>query len=458
MKKFDKNQTFESFSLNQDLLKAIQEVGYLNPTPVQSSVIPIILDGKDVTAKAQTGSGKTAAFGLPSLNLISKSPDAQILILTPTRELALQVCDEMKKFSKYLNITPNAIYGGESMGKQLKLLKKDNRIIVGTPGRLLDLFRSKHLKDFSPSVVVLDEGDEMLNMGFFEDIQAIFSFLPKERQTLLFSATLSSKIQKISKKFLKNPITIDLSTEEKEHKDIHQIYYLIPNRKRKQALIQALQFHLPKKAVIFCNTKKEVEELSSDLLTLGFPILSLQGDMSQKERQNSINKFRTSSDKILVATDVAARGIDVSDISYVFNYDLPYSSDSFTHRIGRTGRMGNKGTAVTLVSVNQKYLVKKILLKKISEINFTNLPTKEELKSVLDKRFADQLKLEPIHEDSEKLLVSLKKELSLEEIAKLLISKHLQKQSYFEFDAVDSDSIKRQKSSRNRKRAFFRKR
>ncbi len=460
MKTFDKIKTFESFKLNPELLKAVQEVGYLKPTPIQSSAIPNILEGKDITAKAQTGSGKTAAFGLPSLNLISKSPDAQILILTPTRELALQVCEEMKKFSKYLNVNPTAIYGGEPMGKQLKQLKKDNRIIVGTPGRLLDLFRSNHLNDFSPSIVVLDEGDEMLNMGFFEDIQAIFSFLPKKRQTLLFSATLSSRIQKISKKFLKDPLVIDLSNEEKEHKDIHQIYYLVPNKKRKHALIHTLQYHLPQKAVIFCNTKKEVEELSSDLITLGFPIVSLQGDMSQKERQNSINKFRTSSDKILVATDVAARGIDVSDVSYVFNYDLPYSSDSFTHRVGRTGRMGNKGTAITLIAINQKYLVKKILLKRVSEINFTNLPTKSELRSVLEKRFADQLKLEPLHEDTENLLLALKKEYSLEDIAKCLISKHLQKQSHFEFDEsmLDSNSVKRKRSPRNRKRTFFRKR
>jgi len=460
MKTFDKIKTFESLPLNPELLKAIQEVGYLNPTPIQSSAIPSILEGKDIAAKAQTGSGKTAAFGLPSLNLISKSPDAQILILTPTRELALQVCEEMKKFSKYLNVAPVAIYGGEPMGKQLKQLKKDNRIIVGTPGRLLDLFRSNHLNDFSPSIVVLDEGDEMLNMGFFEDIQSIFSFLPQKRQTLLFSATLSSRIQKISKKFLKDPLVIDLSTKEKEHKDIHQIYYLIPNRKRKHALIHTLQYHLPQKAVIFCNTKKEVEELSSDLITLGFPIVSLQGDMSQKERQNSIDKFRTSSDKILVATDVAARGIDVSDVSYVFNYDLPYSSDSFTHRVGRTGRMGNKGTAITLIALNQKYLVKKILLKRDSEINFTSLPTKSELRSVLEKRFADQLKQEPIHEDTEKLLLALKKEHSLEDIAKCLISKHLQKQSYFEFDEsmLDSSSNKRKRSPRNRKKAFFRKR
>jgi len=460
MKKFDETESFESFSLNQDLFKAIQEMGYSKPTPVQNAVIPSALEGKDITAKAPTGSGKTAAFGLPSLNLISQSPKHQMLILAPTRELALQVCGEMEKFSKYLKITPNAIYGGEPMGKQLKQLRKDNRIIVGTPGRLLDLFRSKYLTDFNPSIVVLDEGDEMLNMGFFEDIQAIFSFLPKKRQTLLFSATLSPKIQKISKKFLKDPLLIDLSTNEKEHKDIHQIYYLIPNRKRKQALVQTLQFHLPKKAIVFCNTKKEVEELSSDLTALGFPIVSIQGDMSQKERQNSINKFRTASDKILVATDVAARGIDVSDISYVFNYDLPYSSDSFTHRVGRTGRMGNKGTAITLVSLNQKYLIKKILLKKVSEIDFTSLPTKDELKSVLEKRFADQLKKEPLHKDAEKLLIALKKGQSLDEIAKCLISKHLQKQSYFEFDEclIDSSADKRQRAPRNRKRAFFRKR
>jgi len=418
---------FEEFNLHDSLLQAVHDLGYASPTPIQEAVIPHILAGKDVIAKAQTGSGKTAAFSLPALNLLTENPDKTILILTPTRELALQVCTELQKFSKHLDLTPSAVYGGEALSNQLRRLKKDNRVIVGTPGRLLDLFRSGHLRKFSPKLVVLDEADEMLNMGFLEDIQSIFSFLPSDRQTLLFSATISNQIKKIANNFQTDPLTCDVANSKQAHKDIHQIYHLIDERDRKDALIHMLKYHIPTKSIVFCNTKRQVEQLSKDLAKSGFFILSLHGDMTQKDRQNSIDYFRKSENTVLVATDVAGRGIDVADISHVFNVDLPTSSDGYTHRIGRTGRMGNKGTAVTFLSPHQISGLKRILSGKVAEIKFTEMPTAAEINSRQQKVFSQTLTKEAIHENASAILTGLQDALSLEEITLRLISLYWRK-------------------------------
>lgn len=423
------SSSFEQFPLCTQLQTAIQTAGYSKPTLIQNEVIPFVLSGRDVIAKSHTGSGKTAAFCLPALQLLLDHPDKTILIVTPTRELALQVCNEMHRFSQHFGITPAAIYGGEPLPKQLQRLKNDSRILVGTPGRLLDLFRSKHLRNFSPLLVVLDEADEMLNMGFFEDIQAIFSFVPKERQTLLFSATISPYVKKVSKQFLRNPEMIDHSSSEFSHDDIDQIYYLVSERQRKLALLQIIKFHAPTKSIIFCNTKRQVDELSSELNQLGFSVLCLHGDMTQKDRQNSIESFRKSTQKILVATDVAGRGIHVTDVSHVFNYDIPNSLDGYTHRIGRTGRMGNKGKAITLVTPKESYSFKRLLQTKNREIHFSPLPSPDEVKIEQQKRFAQMIQDELIHSEAHKILSFLQQEHSLEEIALRLISQQWKKEA-----------------------------
>lgn len=419
--------TFEDFNLHDFLVQAIHELGYSEPTAIQSAVIPEIIAGKDVIAKAQTGSGKTAAFALPALNLLYENPEKTILVLVPTRELALQVCTEMQKFSKHLDITPTAIYGGEAHSNQFKRLKHDNRVIVGTPGRLLDLFESGGLKKFSPQMVILDEADEMLNMGFLDDIQAIFSFLPKERQTLLFSATLSNPIKKIASQFQTDPILCDVTAAKESHKDIHQIYHLIEDRDRKAALIHTLKFHIPVKSIVFCNTKRLVEQLSADLAKTGFFVLSLHGDMSQKDRQNSIDYFRKSDNTILVATDVAGRGIDVADVTHVFNYDLPLSPDCYTHRIGRTGRMGSKGTAITFLSSHQVSGLKRILSGKVAEIKFTPMPTPDEINQRQQRVLTDLITKEAIHENAPAILASFQQLHSLEDISLRLISLYWRK-------------------------------
>lgn len=444
--------SFKDLNLSKHLQKTIEEAGYKSPTPIQSEVIPHILDGVDVIAKAQTGSGKTAAFSLPAIDLLERHPEKTILVITPTRELALQVCTEMKKYSKHLNISPCPIYGGESIRNQIQRIKQDSRIIVGTPGRLLDLFRSNYLVTFCPQTIVLDEADEMLNMGFLEDIQEIFSFLLEERQTLLFSATLPKEIKRIAEKFLKNPVTCDHSVSNTPHEDIEQIHYLIPDRTREVSLLQLIQYHCPKKAIVFCNTKKQVEELSESLRSAKLPVLTLHGDMTQQDRQRSIASFRNSAKKILIATDVAGRGINVTDVTHVYNLELPYSAECYTHRIGRTGRMGSKGVAVTLITQKQKPLLKKFLKTKVSNIQLTKLPTPDEVKERMQHNFFKNLKDEFVHQDAEPILEMLKEDQPLEEITLKLISLTWKDQAKPLSKFVSSPDEKASSSSKKKKK------
>ena len=454
--------SFGEFPFNEDLKKSISDVGYENATPIQEDVIPQILDGHDVIAKAQTGSGKTAAFSLPALELLSRNPDKTILVITPTRELAMQVCHELMLFSKHMGITPAVIYGGESMHLQLKRLKKDNRVIVGTPGRLLDLFQSGKLKNFNPQLAVLDEADEMLNMGFLEDIQKIFTFLPEDKQTLLFSATLPPQIKKVAKQILIEPVLIDHAKKDEAHEDIHQIYHLVAHKERAQALIQILQYQMPQKAIVFCNTKKQVDELFTSLTNVGFSTLCLHGDMSQADRKKSIDRFRKSKNSLLIATDVAGRGINVTDITHVFNFELPYSPECYTHRIGRTGRMGKKGTAITLVSPKQVHVVKKFLKTKASNIKFSDLPSFEQIKYRHQKRFTETIHEESIHSDAEQILNDLKESHKLEEISLRLISRYFRKEVVIKpekltaitTDNLSGDDRSKRRGRRDRDRRF----
>lgn len=457
----EEKMSFNQFPFCKEIANAIKEAGFETPTPIQAAVIPHIIEGRDVIAKAQTGSGKTAAFALPSLHLLAQSEEQMMLVITPTRELAMQVSEEIKRFSKLLKIFPTTIYGGAAISNQIAELRRNHRIVVGTPGRLLDMFKSGHMKKFRPSLVVLDEADEMLNMGFIEDVQEILSFLEKEgRQTLLFSATISDEIRKIAKKFLKDPIFTDQSSSQVAHADIEQRYYLVPEKQRREAIRQLLYFYHPQKAIIFCNTKKQVMELAEDLLLSGIHILTLHGDMTQKDRQHSIESFRKSPSKILVATDVAGRGINVTDVTHVFNYDLPFSVESHTHRIGRTGRMGNKGMAISLIAPKQKYLLQNFAKTKLANISLLDLPSQEEMHKVQGNRFSKSLKDELIHTEAEKILAQLREEFDLKEITLKLISKQLKKEVSTQkiVASPKEEPYKKQKGnfSKNRKRRFFR--
>ncbi|MCF7852226.1 MAG: DEAD/DEAH box helicase [Simkaniaceae bacterium] len=422
----DTPSSFESFNLHPSILERITDAGFTAPTPIQRDVMGPIIDGRDLIAKSQTGSGKTAAFALPSLNRLIENPDVKILVITPTRELALQVKEEIAFFAKNLRLLPTAVFGGESLTHQLKRLKQDNRVIVATPGRLLDLYRSNHLKTFNPSIVILDEADEMLNMGFLEDIQDIFSYIPEERQTLLFSATMPPEIRKLSKKLLNDPLSFDHQSKENTHTDIEQEYYLIKPEQRTLALIRIMQFLMPTKSIVFCNTKKQVDELSAKLIDLGMPTLRLHGDMQQKERQSVIKAFRENPQGCLIATDVAGRGINVPDVTHVFNFELPFSRESYTHRIGRTGRAGNKGMAITLITNREIGFLKKTVNAQDRHLEFAQLPQLDQIKAKQQHQILATIQEIEIHHEAKNLFNTLNDLMPLEELSLRLISKHIQ--------------------------------
>lgn len=350
--------TFNDFNFKELLQKAIDEVGFKEPSPIQEQAIPYILDGKDIVGQAHTGTGKTAAFGLPILNKIKGKSGVEAVVIVPTRELAMQVSDEIYRFGKFLGINTATVYGGQAYARQIKLIENAS-IIVATPGRFIDLLRGEkiHVK---PKFVVLDEADEMLDMGFLDDIKEIFTFLPKERQTLLFSATMPQAIKNLAKTILKEPEFVTLTKSDVTNSKITQSFYVVDEKERDDALLRLFDFKNPKKSIIFCRTKKDVDRLSTFLVSQGFMAKALHGDMEQKQREEAIKAFRTSKLEILIATDVAARGLDVNDVTHVFNYHLPFDSESYVHRIGRTGRAGKEGIAVSIVTPHEFRMLQKI--------------------------------------------------------------------------------------------------
>ncbi len=342
--------TFVSFGLREYLLKGINELGFSTPSPIQEQSIPIVLAGDDLIAQAQTGTGKTAAFAIPILNKITRNNDIEALIITPTRELAMQISDEFLKLGRFARIKTICMYGGQSIRRQCDLLKNKPKIMIATPGRLLDHLMNGRLSDFAPRVVVLDESDEMLDMGFLDDIEQIFTYLPSDKQTLLFSATMPEAIKKLALKILNNPKFVKISPVDITNKDIEQKYYIINENERDEAIIRLLEIYNPSKSIIFTRTKKEADLLAQKLQSANFNAAALHGDMEQWDRKNTITSFRQNKIEILVATDVASRGLDISEVSHVFNYHIPLNPESYVHRIGRTGRAGKKGIAITLAS------------------------------------------------------------------------------------------------------------
>ncbi len=352
---------FNELNLSPEMSRAIADCGYTEATYIQSACIPVVMNGGDVIGQSQTGTGKTAAFAIPIIEMLEvtdrKRPQA--LILSPTRELAMQVCDEIRKFTKYKEgIRTVAVYGGQQIGKQILELKKGADIVVGTPGRVLDHIRRRTLRFDQCRVLVLDEADEMLNMGFREDIETVIEALPQQRQTVLFSATMPKPILEITSQYQTNPVHIKTPQTQINTPKIEQVYYICPKEAKKEILMQLISMQNPHLAMIFCNTKKMVDELTSDLVSKGYPAAALHGDMKQEMRTGVMDNFKKGKINILVATDVAARGIDVDSMDVVFNYDLPQESEYYVHRIGRTGRAGKEGLAVTLITARQKYALR----------------------------------------------------------------------------------------------------
>ena len=344
---------FNELNLSEELIRATDELGFEEMTEIQEKSIPLLLQGKDLVGRSNTGTGKTAAFGIPAVESISETDKRMpaVLILCPTRELAVQACGEIRKFAKFKSsVKASAVYGGASMERQIMELKRGANIIIGTPGRVMDHIRRRTLKLENLRTVILDEADEMLNMGFREDIETILSEVPEDRQTVLFSATMPPEIMAITEKFQHDPVQIKIKSSQKTVELIKQFYFQTAMGRKTDALKLLLAAYAPDSAMVFCNTKKMVDELTEELIKSGFRAAGIHGDLKQIQRTQVMNSFKNRTAAILVATDVAARGIDVSGIDMVFNYDLPQDNEYYIHRIGRTGRAGLEGKAYTLIT------------------------------------------------------------------------------------------------------------
>ncbi len=346
---------FDTLGLSEELLRAVQEMGFEEASPIQSAAIPVILAGRDVVGQAQTGTGKTAAFGLPALQALDMNLRApQVLVLCPTRELAVQVAGEIQKLAKFMRgLTVVPIYGGASYDRQLRALRDGAQVIVGTPGRVMDHLERGTLVLDNVKKIILDEADEMLDMGFREDIEFVLTRMPEERQTILFSATMSKPILELTRRYQRNPEMVQVQHQTVTVENVEQSYFEVRSAMKMEATARLLDMYNLKSTIIFCNTKRMVDDLVSDLQARGYFAEGLHGDMNQQQRSNALNKFRSGTLEVLIATDVAARGIDVSDIEAVINYDLPTDEEYYVHRIGRTGRAGKFGKAFTFVGGRQ---------------------------------------------------------------------------------------------------------
>ncbi|MBU8878746.1 DEAD/DEAH box helicase [Bacillus sp. FJAT-29790] len=342
--------TFSDFGLSNELVKALSNMGFEEPTPIQAQAIPIGLQGKDMIGQAQTGTGKTTAFGVPLLEQIDITEGIQGLVLAPTRELAVQVAEELNRIGQMKGVKTLPIYGGQDINRQIRSLKNRPQIIAATPGRLIDHIERKTIRLSNIKMVVLDEADEMLNMGFIEDIERILSEVKGERQTMLFSATMPRRIQSLAEKFMKDPELVKIQAKEMTVKNIEQHYMEVHEKQKFDVLCSLLDIQSPELAIVFGRTKKRVDEVVEGLIKRGYSAEGIHGDIPQAKRDQVIRRFKESTIDIMVATDVAARGLDISGVSHVYNFDIPQDPESYVHRIGRTGRAGNKGLAVTFVS------------------------------------------------------------------------------------------------------------
>ena len=375
-------KTFEELGVSEDIRRAIEELGFEHPMPVQEEVIPYLLGNKnDVIALAQTGTGKTAAFGLPLLQKVDAQNRAtQAIVLSPTRELCVQIADDLKDFSKYINgmnIVP--VYGGADIRPQIRTIKHGVQIVVATPGRLVDLINRGVMELNQVNNVVLDEADEMLNMGFSDSINAIFEQLPDDRNTLLFSATMSREVEKVAKSYLHDYKEIVVGSRNEGAEHVNHIYYLVHSKDKYLALKRIVDFHPRIFAIIFCRTKAETQEVADKLIKDGYNAEALHGDLSQQQRDLTMQKFRQHTVQLLVATDVAARGLDVDDLTHVINYGLPDDIESYTHRSGRTGRAGKKGTSISIIHIKEKWKVRQIEKQIGKDFIDGELPKSEEI-------------------------------------------------------------------------------
>jgi ATP-dependent RNA helicase DeaD len=421
--------TFDDLGLKKEILKSVKEAGFTVPSPIQAAAIPFILAGRDIVGQAHTGTGKTAAFGLPALNNINPNDGVGILVITPTRELATQVSDELFKYGRNIGARTVTVYGGSSYNRQIDLIERGASIVVATPGRLLDILKKNLLKNFAPSIVVLDEADEMLDMGFLDDINEIFSYLPSNRQTLLFSATMPKPIKLLAERILDNPEFISITKGETTNTDINQEYYVIEESERDDAIIRLMDSEGCDKSIVFCRTKSEVDRLSNVLSNAGYLANGLHGDMEQRQRETVIKGFKNNGVKVLVATDVAARGIHVDNISHVFNYHIPFDPESYVHRIGRTGRAGTKGKAITLLTPLEFKELQRIKTKVGTTMTHAFVPSKNDLRATNLKTIVTTIENQKIYDEAHQILDMLKEDIDEATIMFKLVSMILDKQT-----------------------------
>jgi len=385
---------FDELNLSPEVQRAITEMGYEEASPIQSAAIPVMLAGKDVIGQAQTGTGKTAAFSIPAIEGVDgESRDVQVIVLCPTRELAVQVSGEIQKLGKYkkgLAVVP--IYGGSSYDRQFRALERGVQIVIGTPGRVMDHIERGTLKLDKATKIILDEADEMLDMGFREDIEFVLSKMPENRQTVFFSATMSKPIMEMTKKYQRDPQVVKVNHQQMTVSNIEQSYFEVRGPQKKDVLTRVMDMYNLKSTIIFANTKRMVDEIVADLQAKGYFADGLHGDMSQAQRQNTLDKFRKGTLEILVATDVAARGIDVDNVEAVFNYDLPADEEYYVHRIGRTGRAGKNGRAFTFVSGRDIYKLRDIMRFTKADIKLAQVPSFADVSEVKTTLFLNQIK------------------------------------------------------------------
>ncbi len=384
---------FEELQLDDRIIRAITEMGFEEASPIQAQAIPVVLEGRDMIGQAQTGTGKTAAFGLPLLQKVDpKVKKLQAIVLLPTRELAIQVAEELRRFAKFMHgIKVLPVYGGQDIVRQIRALKDGTQIVVGTPGRVMDHMRRKTVKMDHVHTVVLDEADEMLNMGFLEDMETILSQLPEERQTLMFSATMPQAIADIAKKFQKDPVTVRVIKKELTVPKVTQYYYEVKPKNKVEVMCRLLDMYSPKLSIVFCNTKRQVDELVQALQGRGYFAEGLHGDLKQVQRDRVMESFRNGRTDILIATDVAARGIDVGNVEAVFNYDIPQDDEYYVHRIGRTGRAGREGKAFSLVVGKEVYKLRDIKRYCKTKIIPQAIPSLNDITEIKADKILDQV-------------------------------------------------------------------
>ena len=449
-------KTFEELGVCQEIRQAIEEMGFVQPMPVQEAVIPTLLESRqDTIALAQTGTGKTASFGIPLLQRLDLSNrDTQSLVLSPTRELCLQIADDLRDFSKHMDgVHVEAVYGGAAIEQQIRALKKGAQIIVATPGRLIDLKNRGYAHLENVRNIVLDEADEMLNMGFTDSIEEIFESLSEEHNTLMFSATMSREVERVAKRYLKDHQEIVVGSRNEGAENVNHIYYMVQAKDKYLALKRIVDYYPKIFAIIFCRTKLETQEVADKLIRDGYNAESLHGDLSQQQRDLTMQKFRQHLTQLLVATDVAARGLDVDDLTHVINFGLPDDVENYTHRSGRTGRAGKKGTSISIVHSKEKFKIRNI--EKIIGKNFVETPIpsaeeicKKQLYKVMDqivKTDVNDDEIAPFMQDINRYFEFIDKE----EIIKKIVSLEFGKFLAYYADAPELEAVVAGKSGKS---------